>query len=275
MINYFIEQFKSNKGFRYSTVFFIALTIWWVAIYTRYLTEGIENDLFTNLLIVFPFVGGIAGLLYSKLWGGLKSALGLTIYTLSLGLVGQFIGTVIYNYYIYILGTEVPYPSIGDLFYFISVILFIIGTYKLNKVVGVKWKLLSSAHKFYAIVLPIIVLLMSYVILLRDYDFSEATPLLIFLDFGWAIGQVIYLSIALFAFFYSKNVLGGIMRYPILILISGLFVLFVSDFQFSYQMNNETFYVGGTNDYVLMLSYYLMTIALFSIGKMYYKIKET
>ncbi len=275
MRQYFLEQFKESKGFMVATILFIALSLWWLSIYLRFLTEGIENDLFTNLLILFPLFGGIAGLYYAKLWGGLKSKFGMAIFSLSSGLLAQFIGTLLYNYYIYILGIEVPYPSIGDVFFYVSVLLYILGAYQLAKVLGVQFSSQSFINKFVAILIPFVALLGSYLILLREYDFTDSTPLLIFLDFGWQIGQVIYISIALFTLFISNNSLGGLMRKPIILLIAALTVQFISDFQFSYQVNNETWYVGGFNDYVFMLSLYLMTLAIFSIGNIYYKIQKS
>jgi len=215
MRQYFLEQFKESKGFMVATILFIALSLWWLSIYLRFLTEGIENDLFTNLLILFPLFGGIAGLYYAKLWGGLKSKFGMAIFSLSSGLLAQFIGTLLYNYYIYILGIEVPYPSIGDVFFYVSVLLYILGAYQLAKVLGVQFSSQSFINKFVAILIPFVALLGSYLILLREYDFTDSTPLLIFLDFGWQIGQVIYISIALFTLFISNNSLGGLMRKPI------------------------------------------------------------
>lgn len=275
MIEYILEQYKQSKGFRLAIFAFILLTIWWLSIYFRYQTEGLENDIFTYLLLLFPLVGGIAGFHYSRLWGGWKSLLGRSILTLSLGLFANFIGNIIFLYYIYVLGVEIPYPSIGDIAFYGSVILYIFGSYQLAKTVSVKLRSQPIFNKFLAVAIPAFILLMSYLILMRDYDFEAATSLLIFLDFGWQIGQAIYVSIALLIYWASKDVLGGFMRKPIVLLIAALVLQFLADFHFSYQINQETWHVGGTNDYLLMLSYFLMTISLFSIGNTFYKVQKS
>lgn len=275
MSSYFIEQFKQSKGFRFSVIAFILLSIWWLSIYFKHQTEGFENDLFTYLLLLFPFIGGIAGFHYARLWGGLKSLLGRSIFWLSFGLLSNFIGNLIFLYYIYFLGVEIPYPSVGDIAFYLSVIFYIIGSYQLSKTLPVKLAVQTASNKIISISIPVLILILSYVILLRGYDFETATPLLIFLDFGWQIGQAIYVSIALFVYWASKNVLGGLMKNPIILLIIALVSQFLADFHFSYQVNVETWYVGGTNDYLLMLSYFLMTLAIFSIGNAYYKVKDS
>lgn len=275
MINYLWEQMRRNRIFQIISLLFIGFTIWWITIYYRGNTDGVENDWWANLMVVFPLLGGIAGLYYSRLWGGFKSALGFAIYMLSLGLLAQFIGTALYFFYVYVLGVEIPYPSLADVAYIASILFYIVGAYKLVKVVGVNLSSQSWFPKFLAIIIPLLILGFSYLALMRNYDFTEATALRIFLDFGWLIGQAIYVSIAIFAFIASKNTLGGMMRKPIILLLAALVVQYIADFQYSYQINNETYYTGGINDYFYALAFFLMTIAIFSIGNMFYKVQES
>ncbi len=275
MREYLLDQYKHSRGFRISVLVFLILSIWWLSIYFRYQTEGFENDLFTYFLLLFPLVGGVAGFYYARLWGGWRSLLGRSIFLLSLGLFANFVGNLFFLYYIYVLGIEIPYPSIADIAFYASVVFYIIGSYQLAKTLSVRLRTQSALNKLLAVILPISVLFVSYWILMRGYDFESATSLLIFLDFGWQIGQAIYVSIALLIYWASKDVLGGLMRKPIILLIIALVLQFVADFHFSYQINQETWHVGGTNDYLLMLSYFLMTLALFSIGNVYYKIQKS
>lgn len=277
MINYFFVQFKENKAFRFTVILFLVLSVWWISIFFRGLTEGIENDLFTIAYPILSLLGGVVGWIFAKKWGGFKSILGKSLMMFSWGLLAQFLGQLLYNYYIYYLGIEEPYPSIGDLSYFASVIFYIIGVYYLAKVSGMKLALKTIKGKMLAFGVPIIVLLLSYILLLRGYDFSEASPVLLFFDFGWPIGQAIYVSIAILALFISKNILGGMMRKPIMILILALISQYLADFAFSYQfsVNPDSTYVGDFLDYLYFVSYFFMTVSLFSIGNMFYKVQES
>lgn len=113
----------------------------------------------------------------------------------------------------------------------------------------------------------------SYLFFLQGYEFDWSNKLKIFLDFGYPFGQAIYVSIAMLAFFFSRNFLGGVMKRPLWILMFALIFQYCADFMFLYQSNTDTWYVGGINDYLYFVSYFLMTLALIYIGSTFYKIK--
>jgi hypothetical protein len=275
MIQYLVEQFKQNNTFRLITIFFGLLTLWWITIYARGLTEGLENDIFTCIYCIFALVGGVYGWIFARKWGGFKSVLGLSIAMFSLGLFAQFFGQILYNSYIYILGIEIPYPSFGDVLFFGSVILYIVGAYQLAKVSGISLTFQTVLGKFLAILIPLAMLIISYTVFLQGYEPDWSDKIVVFLDFGYPIGQAIYVSIAILALLISKDILGGMMRKPIILLIIALIVQYIADFSFSYQVSRETWYVGGTNDYLFALAYFLMAVSLFSIGNMFYKVKDS
>lgn len=275
MIQYLFGQFKQSKGFRLVVISFLAYSAWWLTIYIRGYTEGLENDWWANVMVLFPLFGGISGIYFSKLWGGVKSVLGKTMMMFSLGLLAQFVGTTLYFFYVYVLGVEIPYPSLADAAYVAGIVLYILGTIYLTKVLNVKLSSQTAFSKTLSVLIPAFILAGSYIALMRNYDFAEATPLLVFLDFGWLLGQAIYVSIAILTYFASKYVLGGMMRMPIVLLISALVIQYLADFHYSYQINNDLYYTGGINDYFYALAFFLMTVAIFSIGNMFYKVKES
>lgn len=277
MTNFLLEQYKANKSLRYVVIFFALLSVWWFYMYMSRLEEGPHN---TAFLLVYPtisLIGGIYGMMFARKWGGFRSAFGVAVSMFSLGLLAQFVGQHMYNYYQIYLGIDTPYPSIGDLVYFMSVILYIVGAFYLAKVSGFKFTLHTVQGKFKAIAIPLVILAVSYMVLLQGYEADWSSTLIVLLDFVWPIGQAVYLSIAILALLISKDILGGLMRKPIMFLIVALVAQFLADFIFSYQVSREinAYYPGGTNDYMYAVSYFLMTIALFSIGNMFYKVQDT
>ncbi|NDC31981.1 MAG: hypothetical protein EBZ58_13855, partial [Bacteroidetes bacterium] len=60
---------------------------------------------------LMALLGAIFGLLNANKWGGRKSALGLTIIFLSVGLLFAEFGQLVFSYYNIIKSVEVPYPS--------------------------------------------------------------------------------------------------------------------------------------------------------------------
>lgn len=268
--------FKKNYFFQIITFIFIGLSLWWLSMFARDLVDQAENNYFT---LSYPFLslfGGIAGIIFAEKWGGLKSTLGRSILLFGLGLLAQFCGQAIYAYYIYIQGIEIPYPSLGDLGYFGSVIFYIFAISFLAKVSGFKFSLKSTGGKLQAIIIPLLLLVLSYSFFLKGYEFDwTAGKMKIFLDFAYPLGQAIYVSIAIMALLMARNILGGIMKNPIWFLIFALVVQYFCDFMFLYQSNNGSWYVGGINDYFYCGSYYLMTVALIYMGSIFNKIKES
>ncbi len=275
MIKHFFDQFSHSKIYKLIFVLFGALVLWWITIYARGLTEGPENDYFTLAYPILALLGGLAGWYYSKKWGGFKSTLGSSIAMFSFGLLAQVLGQILYSYYIFILGVEVPYPSAGDVSYFASVIFYIIGTYQLAKVSGIKLSVKSIRGKLQAFIIPLAILIISYIFLLKGYEVDWSNKIILFLDFGFPIGQVVYVSIASLALLISKDVLGGMMRRPIMLLIFALIFQYISDFAFSYQFAHGVVYTGDYLDLLYCISYFLMASSLVSIGNMFYKVQES
>lgn len=275
MREHILNQLKRSHFIKFIFLFFIVLSIWWFSMFFRNLQEGIENNLFTLIYPILSLIGGIIGLFVAKKWGGIKSYLGASISFFSFGLLAQFFGQATYAYFIYIKGIEIPYPSLGDLGYFGSVIFYLIAVFFLAKVSGIKISLNSFKGKFMIAILPLIMLILSYFFFLKGYEFDWTNKLKIFLDFGYPFGQAIYVSIAILALLLCRNVLGGIMRKPIFFIIFALIFQYFSDFMFLYQANQGTWYVGGMNDYLYFVSYFIMTIGLIYIGGMFDKIKNS
>lgn len=271
----FLEKFLQNHILKITVAIYGVLSLWWITIFLRGLTEGPENDYFTLSYAILPLLGGVAGWIYAGKWGGFKSTLGSAIAFLSLGLLAQFVGQIFYSYYIFVLGVEVPYPSLGDVVYFSSVIFYILGAISLAKVSGVKLSLGTITGKVQAILIPVGMLLISYVLLLKDYEYDFSSPAIVFLDFGFPVGQVIFLSIAIINLLISKNILGGMMRKPMMLLVWALIFQFISDFAFSYQYSYGEIYAGDFLDFLYNTSYFLMAIALVYIGNMFYKVKDS
>jgi len=264
-----------NIAVMFCILFFLVLSIWWILIYRQGLHEGPQNDAFTLIYPLMSLIGGIIGIVVSSRWGGLKSYFGSAIMFLSFGLLAQFFGQASYAFLIYVESIAVPYPSIGDIGYFGSIFFYIIALIYLGKVIGVKKNLISFHQQFLAFFIPIVLLLGSYFLFLQGYEFDWSNKLRIFLDFGYPIGQAIYVSLAIVILILSRNVLGGIMRKPIWFLIFALVFQYFSDSMFLYQAGNETWYVGGINDYLYFISYFIMTISLIQFGSAFYKIKNT
>ena len=275
-INSNISVFKNKFFYVFVSVFILlAFSIWWIYI-SSFGIESTEQarQIWAASYQIMAILGGIIGIIISRHWGGYKSILGKTILSFSFGLFLQSFGQTIYSYYIF-KGIEVPYPSIGDIGFFGSIIFYIIGAFLLARLSGLKFSFQSLKGKLLTLLIPFVILFFSYFFFLKGYEFDWSDKLRIFLDFGYPFGQAIYVSVAILAWVVSINTLGGFMKKPILFLIFALVFQYFSDFMFLYQAYNETWYVGGFNDYLYFISYFIMTISIIKLGATFEKIKNT
>jgi len=222
-----------------------------------------ENDLygyFGTLYGLIALWGGIWGLLISRHWGGMNSLIGKALIMLSLGLFAQEFGQIAYTYYIFVLKIDVPYPSIGDIGFFGTIPFYIYAAILIAKAAGVKFSLQSYTNKLQAIIVPLIVLGFAYFTILRNYPIDLSDPVGTFLNFGYPTGQAIYISIALLAYSLTRNILGGVMKPKILLIIFAFFAQFLADYLFIYFHNN--YYPGSILDYMYVIAYFLMSFGI-------------
>ncbi len=259
-----------------SLVIFLALSGWWL--YNNYVVgnQHVKYDSFFDFGEVYGYLavcGGIWGLIISKKWGGIRSVMGRAIIMFSLGLFAQEFGQLSYAFYNDIYKTPGPYPSMGDIGFFGSIPLYAYGILLLAKASGVKIKLQSYRSKIQAIFIPIIMLAIGYALFLQGYKFDWSDGIKIFLDFGYPLGQAIYVSIALLTYLLSKGILGGVMKNKILFIVFALVIQFLSDYIFLYQSNRGLYQVGGINDYIYLVAYFVMTLGIIQFDVVYNKLK--
>ena len=272
MVQFFKFIFQ-NRAALIVFILFVLSTLWWIFLHMSGASSQ-ALQLWAASYQVIAWYGAILGLIISKRWGGWGSAMGRCVLAFSIGLFLQGFGQSSYSFYIYYLNTDVPYPSIGDVGYFGSVLMYIYAVVVLMRVVGSKIALGTYKGKIMAAVLPLILLSVSYWLFLQEYEFDWSQSMKIFLDFGYPLGQAFYLSLAILAFFFSRNILGGKMHMPIFYLLFALCAQYIADFVFLLQASWGTWSAGGINDFVYSISYFLMSVSLIYIGFIYRDISE-
>lgn len=246
-------------------VYFIAFTFWWVYLFLKY--GDVPNFQHYLFAATYGFVciwGAYRGLIHSNRWGGFKSVIGRGLILLSLGLLAQEFGQLVFSYYNIFLKVEIPYPSLADLGYFGSIPFYIAGIVMIGWASGINFSLKGAFNQIQLVAIPVLALLASYYFFLRGYEFDLTQPLKIFLDFGYPLGQAIYVSLAILIFSLSRRILGGIMRDKVFLLIVAFALQYVADYNFLYQSSRLTWVNGGYGDYLYFLAYFIMTLGLIS-----------
>jgi len=273
-----IETIKKVWQAKVAVVFFILLTGWWSVNQFIIGNQNIRYDGFFDFGEFYGYMalwGALCGMVIAKKWGGFQSVIGKAVYMFSFGLLAQEFGQLAYAWYNDIYKTPGPYPSIGDIGFFGSILFYLAGIIFLANAAGVKITLQLFAQKIQAAIIPLGMLALAYILFLQGYTFDWTNPVKIFLDFGYPFGQALYVSLALLTFLFTKNVLGGIMKNKVLFILVALFMQFLCDYTFLYQSSKGTWSVGGINDYMYFVSYFLMTFGLLQFKTIYDRLRST
>lgn len=259
-----METFKSSiakeKILIATSVLFILLSVWWVVIFLMGVTDEPVNHVFGFIYGGFSLWGGVWGLIVARRWGGFSSLMGKATYFLAFGLLAQAFGQYSFWYYNYVLRVAVPYPGIPDIGYFGTIPFYTYAAYLLFKSSGAKFSMNTIVSKFQAIIIPTVMVIIAYFLILRQYEFDLTDPLGTFLNFGYPLGQAIYISIAILTYLLSRKMLGGVMRFPILLIVMSFAAQFLADYIFIYF--HDLYFPASFMDYFYLLAYFLMTISL-------------
>ncbi len=251
---------------------FVFFALWWGTLQLFVDRHDRLYYYFSASYGVLAFYGGLCGIHTSLKWGGLKTLLGRAIFMFSLGLFMQEFGQIAYSYYTNINHIQVPYPSLGDIGYFGTIPCYIYGVLLLAKSSGIKITARSYQKKIIALVIPVVTLSIGYFLFLRHYKFNVNDPVKTFLDFGYPLGEAVYISIAIIIFIFSRSILDGIMQSKALFLLIALVIQFIADYVFLYGASG--FYSGSYIDFLYLISYFVMTLALLNLKSLQVRIKN-
>jgi len=262
---------RSSNLIMISILIFIFFAAWWI-----YLQVFVSKNSFIYLewaavYGLMALYGGICGVHTSLKWGGVKTVLGKAIFMFSCGLFAQVFGQIAYSFYRNILH-QVPYPSIGDIGFFGTIPLYTYGILLLAESSGIKINIQSFKKKIIALIIPIIMLTIAYVLFLQNYHFDFKNPIKIFLDFASPLGEAIIISIAIITFIFSRTVLDGVIRSKALFILVALVIHFLAEYSFFY--NSSTFYPGSYIDFLYLIAYFAMTLALLNLKSLQVNIKN-
>lgn len=268
-----IEAIEEKYLVKIATALFIVLTIWWVLLNLSGSKEQLQNYLFGASYGLMAILGGIAGIRIAQHWGGVKSVMGKAILFLSFGLLAEEFGQLVFSYYNIFAYVHVPYPSIADIGFFGNIPLYVIGIILLGEASGVHFSFNKLSSKIQAVLIPAILLIVSYTFFLQKYEFDWSNPLKVFLDFGYPLGQAFYVSLAFVTYSLSSGILGGIMKNKILFLLFAFVIQYLADYNFLFQSSNGTWLNGGYGDYLYLLAYFVMTLGIIQLNTVLKKIR--
>ena len=266
-----------NKLYKVLIALMILLVAWRAYLFMNgAVADDYSVQFWAAIYQIIAWFGVFCGFYFAGLWGGMKSLVGRANLAFSFGLLAQCFGQSVFSYFFY-QGQEVPYPSLADLGFFISIPLYIYGAALLVKFSNLSKGSRSWKNIVTAIVIPAALLILSYWFFLRGYEIDWSDSLRVILDFGYPLGQAIYVSLAILALLGARKIMGGLMMVPTLYFIFALVMQFFADYSFLYLSSNELYIDSGIDlvDFLYLLAYYFMAISLIKLGETYYKVQKS
>jgi hypothetical protein len=240
---------------------------YWAWIYTTGLVGTSHNYLWSFLFeVVLLVIGGIYGILISKKWGFLSSALGRAIFFFSAGIIVWSLGVLVFLYYNVFLSIEAPYPSIADLFFILSIPFLIVGLINLGKGIGGSYKLRALRGKAIFAMIPLFTIAMSYYNLVWVkggvvFDFTDAGIVQIILDILYSIQDALLITTIFLIYGLSYRVFGGRFKQSINLLFVGFLGYYIADLLYSITIESGAYYVADWADLL-----YLSALSLICVG---------
>lgn len=182
-----------------------------------------------------------------------KNHIGLSVRFLAFGLLSWGIGSIIYLYYNIVLSVPVPYPSWAELGYGTCYIWWIIGLWYLICSFNLRGQASTLLRKIILFIVPFGLVISSYYLFImvakRGAVLLPSWSSKLFFDIAYPFGDTLILLLLAFIFFslVFKRIDHKYFT-PLVILMSGFMLNYSADFFFSYNTNNELYFLTNWLD---------------------------
>lgn len=236
----------------------------WVFLFLTHKTSGPYNDLYSFMLAILPFCGGIIAVRHAREWKGTEGFMGKGMLCVGLGLFCWGLGSLVWSYFNIFQNVLVPYPSVADIAYLPSVFFYCIGSVYLARAAGADFGLKSPHSKMFVILALVGVMVISYYFLIviarhGTLIIPGDSFLKTFLDISYPLGDFISLALAVVISGLSFRFLRSEYKHAIISLLTGLGVMAVADSLFSYTTTTGTYFNGSLCDLLFLIGMFLLT----------------
>ncbi len=200
---------------------------------------------------------------------GIGSYLGSAFLTIGVGMVAMAVGFLVEDYYKFVAGVEIPYPSIADAFFFLYTPLVVIGLWMFLKIhsMRVTRRLIVEASVLTALSVGVSFFFLGTLTFGRNMALvqlisgnpadlaealAEATSAL------YLITDAIYVALAVLI----ARVSGGKMSFGLFLFAVGIALMTAGDVAYSILIENGTYLEGDVSDQLFLAAGFAQAIAL-------------
>ena len=249
------------KGVKMQKVYVLsALVIIGLALF--YIFQGHYPDLMYLFSNAFPpLISGMAvivsGLSLERYWRKAKGPFSKTWLYFTAGLFFWFLGEAVWAGYTLILGVEVPYPSIADIFWLAGYIPFFVALYLYVKIFG---GALTRKTLVASMMATIVMTVIVTVVLLAPLLTAGEDPVTLFADFAYPLFDLALFSVAhlgLIIFWKGK------LAKSWLFINAAIAMDTCADIIFSYATAQNAYYCGHMLELLYHFSYLFFMLAFY------------
>ena len=254
----------ATPALRWSTVIVGIFLIWWTLLYIKFNgdTNFINTSVWPDVYNLMAIWGVWWGFKATQRFGGIKKILGRTTAFFTLGLLLQSFGQITFSIYFNFFGIEVPYPSLADIAYLGSPILYLIGLATLSRTLGVTQNLNNMRRGPIILLTSLGILIFSGLAigLGTTYVFDWNEPLRIVLDLAYPLVEGLCLML-IFSILLNQTIYLQLNRTLLMVGVA-LFTQYSADMLFTYLAANELWHGGSPGELLYLIAYFLMASAL-------------
>jgi hypothetical protein len=230
---------------------FIILTVITLAVIGFFLNQHfqmIPSELFAIVFsnYVATGLGAFIGL-YATCKMGMRHFAGKGIFLLGMTSLFSLVGYLLWDYYDFVLGEELPYPSLGDVSWAFSIFCAIAGVLFLVRIYQPQIKIRMIVEGL--LVFIGMTALTTY--LIGWPDLSESTFSSGFFDIFYTLTGALWVSIA----FITLRIAGGKIFLGLFVYTLSMILMVIGDTVFAIRVANETFYYGDIADIILLCAW--------------------
>lgn len=231
--------------------------VWWTVLQMLPSHDTVWNYWFNGIYGLVYLVGGLIGLSAIPRLGGLRSTVGKGIFYTSAGLIAYAIGQTIWLRYT-LLGKEVPYPSISDVFFVLLMPLLLMGI----RYIATLFTPTIKPRRVIEFIFFTVVILVITTLYINQPDIDRNLDLLTkVLDIYYPFADAVILSLGIVAL----RVVGGKFNTVIIFISLGALLQALADTLFIHETFDSRYWNGDTSDLLFSLAGFAISIGLMSL----------
>ena len=241
----------------------VGMSFFWTWLNLTGQTGTFYNYLFSVLMFIIPFFGGLFVVFNAGQWRGEGGLIHKGLFFTGIGLILWGLGCIIWSYYNFFLHAAAPYPSFADLGYAPSVFFYCFGAMYLSRGAGADLGLRKKWAKPLLVIIPIIMFFICYYVLVivarAGVLFSAGDPLAkTVIDLAYPLGDFFGLTVSVVLSGLYFEFLEKKFRWGILSVLLGMIMMFLADFSFSYTTTQGTYFNANISDLLFTLGMFLL-----------------